>query len=91
MANGETFDTIRKLVDSGPSGEGLSRKQTDLLLLAAQADIHAQVKDLHTKIDKEVKPVRQAAYLALAASFVALFLPDLRDVLVKAFLALFGL
>ena len=88
MANGETFETIRKLVESG---EGLSRKDTDLLILAAQADIHAQVKDLHAKIDKEITPVRQAAYLALAASIVALFLPELRDLMLKAFLSLFGL
>lgn len=88
MANGETFDQIRKIVESG---QGLSRKQTDMLVLAALADVHKQVNNLHAKWEKESASIRKLVYIALAAVFVVLFVPELRDMLLKALLTQIGL
>jgi hypothetical protein len=73
------------------SGEGLSRKQTDMLMLAALADTHKEVSGLRKKLDDELEEVRKIAYAALAGAVVALVIPELRDVILKAVLALFGL
>lgn len=88
MANGETFDQIRKIVESG---QGLSRKQTDMLVLAALADVHNQVNNLHAKWEKESASIRKLVYIALAAVFVVLFVPELRDMILKALLTQVGL
>lgn len=95
MANGETFDEIRKIVEGG---EGLSRKQTDMLILAALADMHKEVYGLRKKLDKEseargkeLDEVRKLAYLAVSAAIVALIIPELRDTILKAVLSLLGL
>ncbi len=88
MANGETFDQIRKIVESG---EGLSRKQTDMLVLAALADVHGEVGKLRKKMDADRIETRKVAYVAVVAAVFALFLPEMRDMLLKTLLSVLGL